>query len=396
MGVAEIVSTVNASAPDKVHHLHAHHHFTFLIQHFDERADDTAVGAGFGAAGFQDRGAHREGVAGEDRFVPAQFVATGGTEIGHAGKIILGIDPHHQRGGVPAAGDDVAVDAFLRGHFVGVVGQRYEAPAEVQNLLLVDGNGAEFVDRSRNIIFEIAIVGWMLKVCAAHGLSNYRRSFLAEAPCQRCCMIRAIFPAISAAPRISLMIAAESAPACQTWLNVLFVDAADGDDWNCHSRADFFEHVDAPGAVAGVFGLGAEHGAEADVVGAVALRLPRLLDVVGGDADDFVAQQFASGVERQVVLSEVHAVGVACHGDIGAVVDDQTAVVRFGFAANKLSQCQEIVGGEGFGAQLEHFYAGAQQIAQDFFDGAAFDLFRIEDGVERRERERHRASRVLS
>ena len=40
----------------EVHHLHAHHHFTLLIQHFDERADDAAVGAGFRAAGFDDGG----------------------------------------------------------------------------------------------------------------------------------------------------------------------------------------------------------------------------------------------------------------------------------------------------------------------------------------------------
>ena len=94
-------------------------------------------------------------------------------------------------------------------------------------------------------------------------------------------------------------------------------------------------------------------------------------------------------MERQVVLAEVNAVGVACHGDIDAVVDDQPAVARFGFSANVLDECQKIFRGQRLGAQLEHRDADAQQLAQHFSGGPAFDLFRIQDRVERRERERH-------
>ena len=41
-------------------------------------------------------------------------------------------------------------DAFLGGFFVDVVGERHEALAEVEDLLFVDGDGAELMHGTRN------------------------------------------------------------------------------------------------------------------------------------------------------------------------------------------------------------------------------------------------------
>ena len=146
-------------ASDKIHYLHAHHHFALLIHHFDEGADDATVGAGFGAARFQNCRAHGQFIAGKDRLVPAQRVTAGGTEIGDVGKMMFGVDAHHQRGGVPAAGDHTAVNTFLRGFFVNVVGERHEALGEIDDFLFVDFDRAEFMDGAGNVVFKVTVVG---------------------------------------------------------------------------------------------------------------------------------------------------------------------------------------------------------------------------------------------
>ena len=60
--------------------------------------------------------------------------------------------------GVPAAGDDAAVDALFRRFFVGVIGKRHVAFAEIEHFLLVDANRSELVHGAGDIIFEKAVV----------------------------------------------------------------------------------------------------------------------------------------------------------------------------------------------------------------------------------------------
>ena len=48
----------------------------------------------------------------------------------------------------------------------------------------------------------------------------------------------------------------------------------------------------------------------------------RLLEVVRADADDLAAPISLRTSRRQIVLTDVHAVGVGEDGDVGTVVDD--------------------------------------------------------------------------
>jgi hypothetical protein len=105
-------------------------------------------------------------------------------------------------------------------------------------------------------------------------------------------------------------------------LYVLFFDAADGDDWNFHPDADLPQAIEAASREAGGFRLRAEHRTEADVIGAVSLGLLSLFDIMRGNSDDLLSDQFFAGGEGEIVLSEVNAVGVTGQGDIDAIIDD--------------------------------------------------------------------------
>src|SRR6185503_17299825 len=143
----------------KIYHLHTHHDFTLLIQNFDKGAHDAAVGTGFGPAPFHHGRAHGEFIAGNDRLVPAEFVAAGRTEVSDLGEIVFGVEAHHEGRGVPTAGNDAAVDALLRCFFIDVIGERHVAPAKLEHFLFVDADGAEFVYGAGDVILEIPVFG---------------------------------------------------------------------------------------------------------------------------------------------------------------------------------------------------------------------------------------------
>ena len=64
------------------------------------------------------------------------------------------------------------------------------------------------------------------------------------------------------------------------------------------------------------------------------------------------------------------------------------------FSARKASQLQKIPWRHGFYAQLDNGGAAGEQLAQRVLRGSALGLFRIENGVERRQNERgHEVSR---
>jgi hypothetical protein len=90
-------------------------------------------------------------------------------------------------------------------------------------------------------------------------------------------------------------------------------------------------------------------------------------------------------MERQVFLTEMDAVGVAGEHDIGAVVDDETAVVGPRQTARALGELEEVPGRHGFRAQLNQLRAAFQELAQDGLGIASSGLLGVENGVKRRE-----------
>lgn len=49
------------------------------------------------------------------------------------------------------------VDAAFLGFFVDVIRERHVAPAEIENFIFIDCDGAEFMHGAGNIIFEVTI-----------------------------------------------------------------------------------------------------------------------------------------------------------------------------------------------------------------------------------------------
>jgi predicted XRE-type DNA-binding protein len=91
---------------------------------------------------------------------------------------------------------------------VNVIGQRYIVSAEIQDLLLVDKDRAELMHRAGEVIFKITILRRILKTAHAHILYG-------AAGVQRRARIALTFAATWSVFKISLIIAAESAPARQ-------------------------------------------------------------------------------------------------------------------------------------------------------------------------------------
>jgi hypothetical protein len=81
---------------------------------------------------------------------------------------MIGVKPHHQSRGMPAAGNEAAVGALLCEFRVGVVRERDKPFAEADNILRFDSDPAEFVHRAGDIIFEISFLDWHTKVRAGH------------------------------------------------------------------------------------------------------------------------------------------------------------------------------------------------------------------------------------
>jgi hypothetical protein len=77
-------------------------------------------------------------------------------------------------------------------------------------------------------------------------------------------------------------------------------------------------------------------------------------------ADDRrVAEQAADGRWRQVLLSDVNAVGLREPGDVAAIVDDQTCLVTTGQLHKGRRGRKECVAGHRLGAQLKKARAAA-------------------------------------
>ena len=93
-------------------------------------------------------------------------------------------------------------------------------------------------------------------------------------------------------------------------------------------------------------------------------------------------------MKRQVLLSEVNAVGIAGKRDIRPVVDDEAAVVGPGQAARAAGELEEVPRRHGFRAQLNDLRSTVEELAQDGVGVASLGLFRIKNRVEGRENKR--------
>src|SRR5690606_6174508 len=134
--------------------------------------------------------------------------------------------------------------------------------------------------------------------------------------------------------------------------DILRRNTADSDNGDRDRVCDCVEPVDTDGFFADVLGPRAEHGAAADVVGAVLLCAPGGFRVVGRKADQQVRCDPARGMNRQVVRPEVHAVGTGCERDVHAVVDEQERAVATHERVQLTRFLEERGGSRGLVAQL--------------------------------------------
>ena len=116
--------------------------------------------------------------------------------------------------------------------------------------------------------------------------------------------------------------------------NIRSVNAADGHPWPVQSRGNGRDERQSHRRVIR-FRRRRKDGTNAEVVSPFPLRRQRLLQTMGGPADDPAVTEDAPGHDRrQVVLSQMHAVGVNGRSHVGMVVDDE----RNGMVARDLAQ----------------------------------------------------------
>ncbi|MEI2701837.1 MAG: hypothetical protein V9E83_05470 [Baekduia sp.] len=104
----------------------------------------------------EDGVARPQGVAGADGEEPAQGVEAGGTHAGGVADQAVDGEAHPEAAGVPAAGDQAAVDRFRRAFGVGVEGLWVVLARELQDLGLGEGVAAEVDAFARLEIFQVA------------------------------------------------------------------------------------------------------------------------------------------------------------------------------------------------------------------------------------------------
>ena len=113
-----------------------------------------------------------------------------------------------------------------------------------------------------------------------------------------------------------------------------------------------------------------------------------LLVGVGGDADDAIRADDAAGVfGREIALADVDAVEVGEDGEVGAVVQDETAGAAGECFAQDCGGAQDILRRAVFIAILHQGDAGGAEFAGKGGerDAARGEEFCVEDGVEVRE-----------
>jgi hypothetical protein len=99
--------------------------------------------------------------------LPAHLVHSGRGEAGHVREIVVGEQPHHQAGGMPA-GSDEPVEGTGGGEAgVGVDGLGIELLGEADYSVLGDREVAVLVHRSGLVVLEVAVVDGRCEVGVA-------------------------------------------------------------------------------------------------------------------------------------------------------------------------------------------------------------------------------------
>src|SRR5882672_7773009 len=115
------------------------HALALLVEHLADAGDEPAVGVLGGGSGPHHAEACPKRVSRPHRLEPAELVDTARSEARHVMKERAHEQAHEERGRVPAAGDQAAVDRGLGRFPVYVERLRIETAGEVQDLLLADG-----------------------------------------------------------------------------------------------------------------------------------------------------------------------------------------------------------------------------------------------------------------
>jgi hypothetical protein len=131
------------------------------------------------------------------------------------------------------------------------------------------------------------------------------------------------------------------------------------------------------------FGWGGENRAEADVIGAVALRGPGLVKTVGGFADDDLAAcLLSSDGDRVVILTHVNAFDRNLRCDFGMVVHDQRGAGLNRDFVKRGRKIDKLVDRVSFSAKLNEIDTTVDHLFSDSTAIAAVDVTKINYAVE--------------
>src|SRR5579863_3781810 len=144
------------AAADQRHSLHAHDNFCVLIQNFGQGPHYAAIRFGLGALALENGGSQAQPVAGANRAQPAQLIDAGRSEARSLRQVVIDKHAHHQSAGVPAAGNEAAEGSARRGFGIDMKILRVEAFCELDDFGFFYLRGSEFLDGSRDVVFEIA------------------------------------------------------------------------------------------------------------------------------------------------------------------------------------------------------------------------------------------------
>lgn len=143
------------AAAEQSHAEHGEHRLAMLVGDAPAGADDAAVGLAGGRAAFDHLHPHGQHVARPHRPQPADLVHTRRAEAGGVQQVPVAHAPHHAGAGLPAAGDQPAIEAVARGHGIGVEHLRVIGAGKGDDFLLGQREAAEIAGRSHRKIFEI-------------------------------------------------------------------------------------------------------------------------------------------------------------------------------------------------------------------------------------------------
>src|SRR6266850_2627324 len=145
------------AAPEHAVAFHGHDPLIVLVEYFPAGLDQPHIGPAGGGADFE-RGALRaDGIARTHRLQPFEIVDAGRPQAGRVEHVGIAHHAHHQRNGMPAAGDQAAVYRGLRRCFVDMEWLRIELLRKGDDLVLVDALLADLMHFTDLEIFPVVL-----------------------------------------------------------------------------------------------------------------------------------------------------------------------------------------------------------------------------------------------